>query len=201
MLHPTIKRVAIDLDDTSNSLTMFILAKRFGIDVGPYDYDRFPAEVGYDILGAYEKLKKPGQPVYDIPGFWNEVKREDWASAPKSREFNMILEHALESVKQEDIFILTTPTKDPDSLAGKLEWIHNNYPPFLHRQYLVGPRKHFCARPDTLLIDDSDDQVNKFREHGGYAVLVPRPWNSLHFLDTFRHMNEQLSFYLPRRAT
>jgi len=186
-----IKRIAIDLDDTSNSLTMYLLGKRFGCDVGPYDYDKFPAEVGYDIIAAYEKLKKPGAPVYDVPGFWNQVQREDWAGAPISKEFKLIFRVAQEIVKPEDIFILTTPTKDPNSLAGKLEWIHAHFPAFMHRQYLVGPRKHFCARPDTLLIDDSDDQVNKFREHGGHAILVPRPWNSAHALPTYAFLESQ----------
>lgn len=195
---PTIKRIAIDLDDTSNSLTMYLLGKRFGCDVGPFDYHKFPTEVGYDIIAAYERLKPPGAPVYDIPGFWNQVQREDWSSTPVSPEFQLIFDFAKEVVKPEDIFILTSPTKDPNSLAGKLEWIHAHFPAFMHRQYLVGPRKHFCARPDTLLIDDSDEQVNNFREHGGQAILVPRPWNSAHALPTYTHLCDQ--FQATRRS-
>jgi hypothetical protein len=46
----------------------------------------------------------------------------------------------------------------------------------------IGPRvltreKFLLARPNTVLVDDSERQVEEFREHGGLAVLVPRLWN------------------------
>jgi hypothetical protein len=40
--------------------------------------------------------------------------------------------------------------------------------------------KRLLARTDRLLIDDSDANCTQFREKGGWAVLVPRVWNSLH---------------------
>ena len=86
---------------------------------------------------------------------------------------------------------MTSPTIDPDCLAGKLEWIHEFTPRWMHRQYLVGPRKQFCAHREALLIDDADKNVNTFREWGGQALLVPRPWNSMHALAM--HTPEYLS--------
>jgi hypothetical protein len=180
-----IRRILLDLDDTLNSLTLHILGSVFGIGVGHHDYHKFPVECGYDIVGAYHKLKHrekhPGMyPEYDIPKFWRQVPRLTWAKTPKSPQFDFLLDRSEALVGRENVFILTSPTKDPECLAGKLEWIHDVLPDWLHRQYLIGPRKYLCARPDTLLIDDSDEQVNSFRAEGGQALLVPRPWNT-HF--------------------
>ncbi len=185
-----IRRILLDVDDTLNSFTMYVL-NRMGCPVGRYEYDEFPRDCGYDILGAYNQLRIKGSPEVTKSQFWNSITREVWAGAPKSREFQFILDHSTQLVGEENVCLLTSPTIDPDSLAGKLEWIHKNTPRWMHRQFLVGPCKHFCARPDSLLIDDSDDKVNKFREHGGHAILVPRPWNSLRDTDTMRHLTSE----------
>jgi hypothetical protein len=189
-----IRNIFLDLDDTLNSLTLHILGTVCGLDIGTYDYDRFPTDVGYDIIAAYDRLKAPHFPTYTVEQFWENVPRIAWSHTPRAREFDFLLDNALDLVGRENICLLTSPTKDPESLAGKLEWIHLNLPSWMHRQYLVGPRKHFCARPDSLLIDDSDDNVKKFREHGGNAILVPRPWNSLHGTDTKAHMISEFYF-------
>lgn len=192
MNHKVPKRIFIDLDDTLNSFTMPVL-RFFGCPVGVYDYHRFPVEVGYDMLAAYEKLKPEGLPTYDVPTFWDRVGRQVWASVPMSREFDVILDLATQHVDQDRIGILTSPTKDPNCLAGKLDWIHMYLPSWLWRQYSIGPRKHFCARADSLLIDDSDEQVNMFRKEGGQAILVPRPWNSLHGVNTAKHISAEFN--------
>jgi hypothetical protein len=184
-----IRRILLDLDDTLNSLTLHILGAVRGLNVGPYDYDRFPVEVGYGIIEAYEKLKlrEPNPQdfeTFNVQTFWDAVPRAAWSNTPQSPQFDYLIETSEAEVGRENVCIITSPTKDPECLAGKLEWIHSNLPKWLHRQYLVGPRKHFCARPDTLLIDDSDDNCNLFRQHGGHALLVPRPWNTNHFYDT-----------------
>lgn len=72
--------------------------------------------------------------------------------------------------------LLTTPSLDPSSAHGKVRWMQATFGPKF-RDYLIGPRKEFCAHPDTVLIDDSDANVEKFRDHGGGAILFPRPWN------------------------
>jgi hypothetical protein len=194
-----IQRIFLDLDDTLNSFTMFVLG-RMGCAVRPYDYHLFPSDCGYDILGAYDKLRGTLPPMTKAQ-FWNSITREVWAGAPRSPEFDMILAHAEAAVGRENVCILTAPTIDPDCLAGKLEWIHKFLPRWLHRQFLVGPPKHFCARPDTLLIDDSDDKCDKFRESGGQAILVPRPWNSLRTLYTKGYVQSEFNNLFSESTT
>ncbi len=81
--------------------------------------------------------------------------------------------------------ILSSPSQQPASLSGKLKWLHKHFGPGF-RDFLLGPPKHLCARPDVVLIDDSDDNVHMFRRCGGKAVLFPQPWNSNHELVTDR---------------
>lgn len=74
--------------------------------------------------------------------------------------------------------LLTSPSHHPSSLDGKLRWMNRvlgGGKPF--RDFLVGPRKEFCASPGSLLIDDRASMCRLFREHGGEAVVFPRPWN------------------------
>ena len=185
-----IKRVLLDIDDVMNECTRYAL-QWLGI---PFDYDKFydkyPNENGYDIVATANQIL--GYQRFTVPSFWSMIPRQFWASAPKSAEHDFILAKCEELVGREGICLLTGPTKDPDCLAGKLEWITANLPSWLHRQYLVGPRKNFCAHPEALLIDDSDANVDKFREWGGNAILVPRPWNTLHSVDTMPHLLESL---------
>ena len=56
-------------------------------------------------------------------------------------------------------------------------------------------RKHFCARPDALLIDDSDHNVEAFLAHGGQAILVPRPWNPLHCMPTLTFLDDAFKMF------
>lgn len=74
--------------------------------------------------------------------------------------------------------ILTSPSHDPTSLAGKLRWLDEHMGKGEHfRKFLIGPDKVACARPGALLIDDRDANCDDFRSYGGQAIVFPRPWN------------------------
>lgn len=169
-----VERIFLDLDDTLNSLTLPAM-RRAGCKVGDFDYHLYPVEAGYDIVKATMMLSGN---EYTVPDFWNLLGRDFWRTLPKSQEFDLIIDSALSLVGPENVCILTSPTKDPDCLAGKLEWIHDNLPKELHRRFLIGPRKHFCAKRGSMLLDDSSDNTRLFREHGGIGLTVPRPWNA-----------------------
>ncbi len=81
-----------------------------------------------------------------------------------------------------DLWILTSPAQfkiAPAAVHGKMEWVwkHLGYP-----QHRVIPlsEKSLLAGRGRVLIDDSDEQVDAWREMGGYAVHVPQPWNRCH---------------------
>jgi 5'(3')-deoxyribonucleotidase len=94
-------------------------------------------------------------------------------------------------------YLLTSPSKHPSSLAGKLAWMQRVFGRDF-RDYLVGPAKHACARPDALLIDDSLANCSKFAAHGGHAILFPGVGNDLHHVaphDRVAHVADQLKDY------
>lgn len=168
-----IRTVFLDMDGVCTEMTTYVL-NRLGCPIGLYDFNSYPREAGFDIVEAANIL---GPKQWPPEEFWRTIKRDWWASYPPSQEFGWLLGHAEALVGAENVFILTSPARDPDSLAGKLEWIHKHCPKWMHRQFLMGSAKHLCARPDALLVDDADKNVEAFRAAGGHAILVPRPWN------------------------
>jgi 5'(3')-deoxyribonucleotidase len=173
-----IKRILLDLDDVLNQLTMYTL-QHVGCDVDPMENNHFPWEVGYDVVGACNLLH-PVKNDWTVPEYWEAITRDVWATAPASPECDWLLQTCVELVGEDEVFIVTSPTKDPDCLAGKLEWIHRQLPSYMHRQYAITPRKYIAADSETLLIDDSYANIKAFSEHGGQTLLVPKPWNPLH---------------------
>ena len=164
-----INRIFLDLDDVLNDLTMSTL-RTLGCNIKEYD----PAW-GWDIVKAANSC----HPLRNFTprSFWESISRRHWATRPKSQLCDWLVRRCENLVGRDSVYVLTSPTKDPDCLAGKLEWIHANLPEWMHRQYMVGPHKHLCASPDSLLIDDRDKNVEEFASSGGWSILVPRPWN------------------------
>jgi hypothetical protein len=198
-----INSVFIDIDDTLNSFTMRCL-RYFGCNVGDFDFDRFPHEYQFDIVAACNHLLGTS---YNIPEFWNAVPRRLWYTCPKSQEFDLIMAWAQNFVPKDNIYLLTAPTKDPECLAGKLDWIVDNMPTWIHRQYFVTPRKFMLAAPGRLFIDDSDHNINKWNDpgtdqKGGIGVLVPRPWNHMHAVDNaYEHLQTQFKAIYEQQST
>ncbi len=91
--------------------------------------------------------------------------------------------------------ILTSPSKHGTSLAGKLDWLHRHYGSNF-RDFLMGPNKHFCARPGAVLIDDCDANCEKFEAHGGRAICFPQQWNKNHGIaDPYEYTARKLAEY------
>jgi len=191
-MNTTIDSIVLDLDDTLNSLSLHIL-HCLGCDVGPFDYHKFPTECSYDIIAAHAKLSGRKEPI-PVPMFWEMVSRRTWESAPRSHQF-WLIEQAASLVGEENVLLATAPVKSPDCHYAKYQWIENHLPKWMQRQYNITPRKHRLSRPGVLLIDDSDHNVEKFRNPGwpgGDAILVPRPWNTLVGVHTSSYLAEEL---------
>ncbi len=186
-----IDSIYLDLDDVLNDFTREALQHVTGLS----EFTHEP-EWGYDIVLAAGKLctKAQVQPAGSISeckippsisstfftqaSFWGQIKRDFWANIGVTDWCYELIDICASAVGKENVCILTSPTLDPDCVAGKMEWIQKEMPTWLHRQFLIGPCKQFCARPGSLLIDDCEENVRKFRERGGLAWEFPRPWNS-----------------------
>lgn len=170
-------KIFLDLDDVLNRFTMYALA-HVGCPVDPMSEKEFNPEWQFNIIAAADALHPYRK--FTPKTFWSMFNRGTWAAVPESKEFDFLLNACEKLVGRENVCILTTPVLDPGCAAGKVEWIYDHCPKWLHRQFLIGPVKHLCASPDALLIDDGDHNIEAFRIGGGQALLVPRPWNSLH---------------------
>jgi hypothetical protein len=73
----------------------------------------------------------------------------------------------LHHFRAQDVCIRTFPTINPCSTAGKLMWIQWHLPVSMHRNFLIGPVKDFCAGAGKILIDDRESNCLSFIEPGG----------------------------------
>lgn len=91
-----------------------------------------------------------------------------------------ILGTIIDKFNVSQIYLLTTPMNNVESPTGRWAWIRDNIPMYYNRTIITQAPKSLLARPDTLLIDDKDENVDGFREAGGKAHLICRPWNRGH---------------------
>lgn len=128
-----------------------------------------------DIVSALE---------LDPSDFWDHISYSDfWKNLDWMPDGHEILEVLENHYGEENICICSSPTNCSEAAKGKMEWIQDHLPEYTKR-FLIGRAKHFCAQPDSIMFDDFDFNVNRFKKNGGYAVLVPRPWNMFREYDT-----------------
>lgn len=118
------------------------------------------------------------EPVFEMDGpeLWEPMGFDFWANLDPLPHMNEFLELLESKFGEENICILTSPIRTDGCIDGKMSWIKKNIPRY-KRRFLVGPAKEFCAGPSRALVDDSHTNVDKFRQAGGHALLVPAPWN------------------------
>jgi 5'(3')-deoxyribonucleotidase len=108
--------------------------------------------------------------------FWAPMGFEFWANLDWTAEGKDILRY-VERYFGDRVVIMTSPIPNLGCAEGKLEWLRRELPSYA-RKFALCPVKHLTAGPGKVLIDDSDDNLYKFRVHGGKGILVPRPWNA-----------------------
>ena len=76
-----------------------------------------------------------------------------------------------------------------------MDWIGGRLPQF-SRSFIMTPCKEVLSKKG-ILIDDSDANVEEFRERGGSAILFPQPWNKNRKQDgRVDYVTEQLTMIL-----
>lgn len=104
-----------------------------------------------------------------------------WINLEWMHDGHDISRMVLNKFQSNQIYLLTTPMPNVESATGRWQWIKEQLPAYYKRTIITQAPKHLLARPDTLLIDDKDQNINKFTQAGGRGCLVPRPWNRAHF--------------------
>lgn len=109
--------------------------------------------------------------------FWDRLtKPEFWANLPPLFDGLQLLARLQNEGMHADFGFLSSGLC-PGSCDGKRQWIKRKLPHMELREIFC-TRKELVAGPGKLLIDDHEPNVQRFIEHGGSAILVPRPWNS-----------------------
>ena len=123
-----------------------------------------------------KRLKK-GDRIYNILGIsekemWKKIDAtENWWEDLELLPWGKKLYDALSRVGS--VCFLTSPSDNSNSFSGKAEWIKKYFP---NTEFLIGKPKEFCAAPNSILVDDSDHKINKFRKWKGNAFLWPNQY-------------------------
>lgn len=157
------------------------------------DMDGIIANFHKEITKAYGIVMPAVGPVpwnveeaFGIPKpWWARCDYDFWTGLEKTDEADQIVALILEYFDTENICVLTGYTSDiqcnpkriGESLAGKLAWLDEHFQG-VFKHFSMASTKHFNANARSILIDDNDHQVERFRSAGGYSILVPRIWNA-----------------------
>lgn len=100
-----------------------------------------------------------------------------WGYLPWMHDGKEILGKVVDKFKYQRIYLLSDPMPNVESMSGKWLWVKNQLSSLYNQTILLKAPKELLAKPDTLLIDDRDKNIEGFCAAGGHAILVPRPHN------------------------
>ena len=186
-----IQRIYLDLDNVLNTLAPYIL-HTMGCPIASNSYAKYPSEFGYAIVDTTNHMLHAN---YTPEEFWAAVPQHIWAIVPRTPFFHELIELCRRAVGMQNVYIATSPTNEPACAAGKIEWMQEYLPPWLHRQFFITPCKHLLASPQSLLIDDCENNVVRFADYGGKVILVPRPWNVHRKSNSFDHIIDRMKTF------
>ena len=153
--------IYVDLDGVMAAWTETVYA-HFGkvMPEGDIAYD-VHHDLGLDEADMWDVLNALG------PAWWAELPPYPWMRGLWSGLSDL----------GTDIAVLTSPCTVGNSAMGKTQWIRRHIGADF-RAYVMTADKWRLAHPRAVLVDDSDEKLRKFSEHGGLSVVFPRQWNS-----------------------
>lgn len=173
-------KILLDMDGVIVDLHRGI-CERFNIDT-----TLFPKPLPWNWVVDFLKM--------DPNIFWGQLDAAFWTDLHWTPEGKEILARLIAKYGLHNICISSSPGNPKYDnwetiAAGKRRWLQKHLPGVAS---MLGQEKYFFAHPESILIDDHDDNVNAFRYHGGRAVLVPRLWNSYYELNTLEFIRKEI---------
>jgi hypothetical protein len=136
----------------------------------------------------FDTLERPVPWNWMGHDIWKKLPSTWWEALPWTSEGRRILD-LCEGVGE--VCLATSPSESPAAAYGKMLWIEQHLPEYLGRCQ-IGGCKHLLGQTGRVLVDDSEENIEKFTSRGGTGILVPRPWNANHELDTLDHVFNEL---------
>jgi hypothetical protein len=134
------------------------LMERWGVG----QYDMVKSAMGIPPEEFYKTIEREGEQ------FWVDLERYPYADDL----YNFCCGLA-------PTLFLTMPTFDANCIVGKIKWLQNWHGKDF-RDYVLTPRKEAFAKWNSVLVDDRDDNIEKFKEKGGHGIVFPAVCNSRH---------------------
>lgn len=143
----------------------------------PMTAEEYRQDPAFDMAGKFEMTDTEFWKAIDCDDFWLKLK-------PMPHAEDLI--HYITTLRI-PFYIASSPSMSPLCIPQKLQWLDQHFG-IKSTQCMFGSAKFLMAKPENLLIDDLDHNVDKFISHGGRAVLLPSNWNTenlsfLHILD------------------
>jgi len=102
--------------------------------------------------------------------FWENLDPYPWART---------LVDELQEIDK--VVIATSPSRSPASYSGKRRWLQKMG--MCKLDSMFGACKWLMAKSDRTLVDDGEHNIVEWEKAGGYAVVVPQPWNHANPVD------------------
>ena len=125
-----------------------------------------------DFEHGYNRLTGRDAPgfssPYDKNEFWSAITKagaEFWADLEWMPDGQQLWDY----IKQYNPKLLTAPSMDPSSKEGKLQWI-NKHIPGTKAIFKQAKYKQELASPNAILIDDREDNIERWIEAGGIGI-------------------------------
>jgi len=160
-------KIFLDMDGVLTNCHLSALSY-YGLHI-----DEYPLNMRVKDILAGNGIAVPAD--HDV--FWESFTEDFWDALTKTDICDILLKTSVSIAGQENVFLATRPTLNPQSYSGKAIWVRENLPEWIWGQVIMTGNKEFLASPDALLVDDHPVNCEKFEAAGGTALLVPRPWN------------------------
>lgn len=79
----------------------------------------------------------------------------------------------------DDWYVVSAPSRSAESYSGKARWLKAFFGNRFDR-FALTAHKHLLANPNTILIDDREQNVTRFLAAGGVGIMFPCRYNSYH---------------------
>jgi 5'(3')-deoxyribonucleotidase len=139
----------------------------------PWNPNHWPYKKGSAGWNYYEELDMSFDAFDQLCTF------DLWANLEWMPDGMQILTTVERVFKYPNIRLLTTPMPNTESASGKVAWVRQHLPQYAKQLIITtAPKEMFAKVPDSILIDDCQDNFERWIAAGGRAQLVPRPWNN-----------------------
>lgn len=150
-------------------------------------------ENNFSQLSGENLGPKAYQEKYGKSAFWDKMEsfgEEFWSDMPWMEDGKQLWDY----IKKYNPTILSAPSRDPKSVSGKIKWLKKNLPDLENHnlqtkckkgwdgvsKIILNPDKYrYATGPHDILIDDTPEKIEKWRNAGGTGILHTSAENTI----------------------